>query len=155
MNKILLSESDVYNYFHENLSTSRSVETFDEYSLFKSQYPMLKAENSRERNIQLLKEYMMGQSVGGSILGFIDLFSAGSLSQCTLFALGISPAITASIVMQLAGFSFPAIEELTKEGEYGKVIINYYTRILSLILSLYKFQQQQLLQHPLWQNVTY
>ncbi len=58
MNKILLSESDVYNYFHENLSTSRSVETFDEYSLFKSQYPMLKAENSRERNIQLLKEQL-------------------------------------------------------------------------------------------------
>jgi hypothetical protein len=58
MNKILLSESDVYNYFHENLSTSRSVETFDEYSLFKSQYPMLKAENSRDRNIQLLKEQL-------------------------------------------------------------------------------------------------
>lgn len=58
MNKILLSESDVYNYFHENLSTSRSVETFDEYSLFKSQYPMLKAENSREKNIQVLKEQL-------------------------------------------------------------------------------------------------
>jgi hypothetical protein len=58
MNKILLSESDVYNYFHENLSTSRSVETFDEYSLFKSQYPMLKAENSREKNIQLLKDQL-------------------------------------------------------------------------------------------------
>ena len=88
-------------------------------------------------NIELLKEYMMGQSIGGSILNFIDLFSAGSLSQCTLFALGISPAITASIVMQLAGFSIPAIEELTKEGEYGKTIINYYTRILALLLSIF------------------
>jgi hypothetical protein len=62
MNKILLSESDVYNYFHENLSTSRSVETFDEYSLFKSQYPMLKAENSREKNILLLKEQLFYES---------------------------------------------------------------------------------------------
>ena len=88
-------------------------------------------------NMQLLKEYMMGSSIGGSILGFIDLFSAGSLSQCTLFALGISPAITASIVMQLAGFSIPIIEELSKEGEYGKTIINYYTRILALILSIF------------------
>ena len=59
MHRILLSESDVYNYFHENLSTARSVETFDEYTLFKSQYPMLKAEYSREKNLVLLRDQLL------------------------------------------------------------------------------------------------
>jgi len=59
MNKIIISESDVYNYFHENLSSSRSVETFDEYTLFRSQYPMLKAEYSKEKNLSLLRDQLL------------------------------------------------------------------------------------------------
>jgi preprotein translocase subunit SecY len=87
-------------------------------------------------NVSLLKEYMQSSSIASGIFGFIDLFSAGNLSQCTLFALGIGPAITASIIMQLAGFSFPTIQSLSKEGEYGKEIINRYTRYLTLVLSV-------------------
>lgn len=87
-------------------------------------------------NIYLLKEYMKDSNVAGGFFSYIDLFSAGSLSQCTLFALGISPSITASIVMQLAGFTVPSIEALSKEGEYGRAIIGRYTRYLSLVLSV-------------------
>jgi preprotein translocase subunit SecY len=88
-------------------------------------------------NVQILKEYITNSSIAGGLLDFLDLFSAGSLSQCALFALGIGPAITASIIMQLAGFSIPKIEALTKEGEYGRTIINHYTRILALCLSVF------------------
>ena len=87
-------------------------------------------------NVSVLKSYMENSSVAGSLLGFIDLFTAGNLSQCTLFGLGIMPSITASIVMQLAGYSIPAIEELGKEGEYGRTIIGKYTRFLAFGLSL-------------------
>jgi len=87
-------------------------------------------------NVSLLKEYMGNASIAGGLFGFIDLFSAGNLSQCTLFALGIGPAITASIIMQFAGFSIPMIEMLNKEGAYGRAIINRYTRFLTLGLSV-------------------
>jgi preprotein translocase subunit SecY len=86
-------------------------------------------------NVSMLKEYIQSSSIASGIFGFIDLFSAGNLSQCTLFALGIGPSITASIIMQLAGFSFPVIQALSKEGEYGREIINRYTRYLTLALS--------------------
>ena len=62
INKLMLSEIEVYNYFHDNLSSARSVETFDEYTLFRSQYPMLKAEHSREKNISLLREQLFMES---------------------------------------------------------------------------------------------
>ena len=79
---------------------------------------------------------MMAQGVGLSgIFNFLDLFSGGSLRQCTLFALGIAPYITASIVMQFLTLSFPALEQISKEGEYGRKIINQYTRYLSVGIS--------------------
>jgi len=87
-------------------------------------------------NIATLKEYMENSSVAGGVFNYIDLFTAGSLSQCTLFALGIAPAITASIFMQVAGFSIPYIEMLNKEGEYGRAIIGRYIRFLSLGLAV-------------------
>lgn len=87
-------------------------------------------------NIYLLKDYMKDPNVAGGLFNFIDLFSAGSLSQCTLFALGIGPSITAGIIMQFAGFTIPSIEALSKEGEFGKAIINRYTRYLSLALAV-------------------
>ena len=87
-------------------------------------------------NFYALKEYMSGGSVTGGILNFIDLFSAGGLSNGTLFALGVGPAITASIFMQIAGFSIPSIQALSKEGEYGRSIINRYVRYISFGLSI-------------------
>ena len=88
-------------------------------------------------NIPLLKEYLQQTSQqAGSVLQYLDIFTGGALSQCTLFALGISPFITASIMMQLLQMSIPTLEELSKEGEYGRKIINQYTRYLALGLSV-------------------
>jgi preprotein translocase subunit SecY len=87
-------------------------------------------------NLASLKSYMEGSAVTSGIFGFIDIFSGGDLSNCTLFALGISPAITASILMQFLGFSIPYLEMLNKEGEYGRAIIGRYTRLLSLFISV-------------------
>jgi preprotein translocase subunit SecY len=75
-------------------------------------------------------------SVLGGLFAYIDLFSGGSLRQCTIFALGIAPYITASIMMQMLSMSVPSLELLAKEGEYGRKIINQYTRYLALIVSI-------------------
>lgn len=72
----------------------------------------------------------------GKLLGYLDVFSGGALAKCTVFALGISPYITASIMMQILGFTVPYFEQLLKEGDYGRKIINQYTRYLALGLSV-------------------
>ena len=88
-------------------------------------------------NLVLLKDYMQNSgSIASSIFNFVDLFSGGSLATCALFALGISPAISASILMQFFGFSIPYLEMLNKEGEYGRAIIGRYTRLLALGISI-------------------
>jgi preprotein translocase subunit SecY len=80
---------------------------------------------------------MMNQSTGLSgIFSYLDLFSGGNLRQCTLFALGISPYITASIMMQFLSLSIPTLEQLSKEGEYGRKIINQYQRYLAVIVAV-------------------
>ncbi len=71
-------------------------------------------------------------SIASGIFSYIDMFSGGSLAKCTLFALGIQPYIMASIAMQMLTLSLPMLEELAKEGEYGRKIINQYTRYLAL-----------------------
>ena len=75
-------------------------------------------------------------SLFGKLLGYLDVFSGGALSQCTVFALGVSPYITASIMMQILGFTVPYFEQLLKEGDYGRKVINQYTRYLALGLSV-------------------
>ena len=60
---MLLSESDVYNYFHENLLSSRQVESFDEYTLFRSQFPQLKAENSKDQNLEILQKTLFYSNI--------------------------------------------------------------------------------------------
>jgi len=72
---------------------------------------------------------------GGSILGFLDTFSGGSLSRLSLFALGIMPYITASIILQLLTVVVPALEKLQKEGEVGQQKITQYTRYLTVGLA--------------------
>lgn len=80
---------------------------------------------------------MMNQSTGLSgIFSYLDLFSGGNLRQCTLFALGISPYITASIMMQFLSLSIPTLEQLSKEGDYGRKIINQYTRYLAVFVAM-------------------
>jgi preprotein translocase subunit SecY len=87
-------------------------------------------------NIKLLAEYMKQATNLGSFFKYIDTFSGSSFDKCTLFSLGISPNITASIMMQLLGMSIPSLERLLKEGEFGRKIFNQYTRYLTLGLSI-------------------
>ena len=72
---------------------------------------------------------------GSNILGFLNLFSGGSLSRLSLFALGIMPYITASIILQLLTVVVPALERLQKEGEVGQQKITQYTRYLTVGLA--------------------
>ena len=87
-------------------------------------------------DIQQLKLFMT-QRVGlGGLFSYLDMFSGGNLKQCTLFALGIMPYITSSIMMQILSMSVPSLERLMKEGDYGRKIINQYTRYLAFVISL-------------------
>src|SRR6202789_1403958 len=72
----------------------------------------------------------------GSVLGIIDLFSGGNFRRLTIFALGIMPYITASIILQLMGVAWPYLERLQKEGELGRKKITQYTRYLTIFLSV-------------------
>jgi len=68
------------------------------------------------------------------IMGLLDMFSGGAFSQASIFALGIMPYISASIVVQLLGIVFPYFQKLQKEGESGRRKMNQYTRYLTVII---------------------
>ena len=72
----------------------------------------------------------------GTILGFFDMFSGGALSRLTIFALGIMPYISASIILQLLTIVWPYLEKLKKEGEQGQKKITQYTRYGTVLLSV-------------------
>ncbi|MCX7981576.1 MAG: preprotein translocase subunit SecY [Syntrophales bacterium] len=72
----------------------------------------------------------------GSILGLFDMFAGGALSNLSVFALGIMPYISASIILQLLTIAVPHLEKLSKEGEAGRKKITQYTRYGTVILSL-------------------
>jgi len=72
---------------------------------------------------------------GGTVLGLLNLFSGGALSQFAIFALGIMPYVTASIILQLLTVVIPSLEQLQKEGEAGYAKINQYTRYLTVVLA--------------------
>jgi preprotein translocase subunit SecY len=74
--------------------------------------------------------------VQGTLLGMVDLFSGGNLRRLTVFALGIMPYISASIILQLLTVVIPTLERLAKEGEAGKKKITQYTRYGTIALSL-------------------
>ncbi|HZW61751.1 MAG TPA: preprotein translocase subunit SecY [Candidatus Babeliales bacterium] len=74
----------------------------------------------------------------GGLLSYLDMFSGGALKQATLFGLGIMPYITASIMMQMLSLTVPSLEQLQKEGEYGRKIINQYTRYLAFFVSIFQ-----------------
>jgi preprotein translocase subunit SecY len=72
---------------------------------------------------------------GSNVLGFLNLFSGGSLQRFAIFALGIMPYITASIMLQLLTVVIPALDKLRKEGEVGQQKITQYTRYLTVALA--------------------
>ena len=83
-----------------------------------------------------LQQFFKGQE--GGILNLINMFSGGALSRFTIFALGIMPYISASIIMQLLAYVVPAFEQMKKEGESGRRKITQYTRYGTLGLALFQ-----------------
>jgi len=75
---------------------------------------------------------LQSQTEGGGILGLLDIFSGGAFSNASIFALGIMPYISASIVIQLLGIAIPYFQKLQKEGESGRRKINQWTRYLTI-----------------------
>ena len=73
---------------------------------------------------------------GGALLGFLDIFSGGALSRLTIFALGIMPYISASIIIQLLTVVIPHLSKLSKEGERGRKKIIQYTRFGTVGIAL-------------------
>ena len=78
----------------------------------------------------------MVKAAAGSFLGLFNMFSGGALEQLSIFALGIMPYISASIILQLLTVVIPALEQMQKEGEQGRRKINQYTRYGAVVLSL-------------------
>lgn len=108
-------------------------------------------------NVEALRLAMEQTKGLGGLFAYLDLFSGGMLRQCTLFALGIMPYITASIMMQMLGMTIPSLEQLLKEGEYGRKIVNQYTRYLALVVACvqsigfaFLLERQNLVLAPGW-----
>ena len=80
-------------------------------------------------------EEIQNQFGGGGILNLLNTFSGGGLSRMAIFALGIMPYITASIILQLLTVVLPSLEKLSKEGEVGQAKITQYTRYLTVGLA--------------------
>ena len=90
-----------------------------------------------------------------TIFGLFNMFSGGALSRVTVFAIGIMPYISASIIIQLFSVVSPQLEQLKKEGESGRRKINQYTRYLTLVLAIFQslgmarwLAGQQIALHP-------
>ncbi len=73
---------------------------------------------------------------GGGLGDLLNLFSGGAFSRASIFALGIMPYISASIIMQLMGIAVPAVQKMQKEGESGRKKLNQYTRFLTIAITL-------------------
>lgn len=83
--------------------------------------------------------FVLGDASSSNSFGFFELMnmvSGGALKNCSFLALGVSPYITASIVIQLLSVAIPSLERLTKSGEDGRRKINLYTRIAALVLAI-------------------
>src|SRR5512133_1313798 len=84
---------------------------------------------------QSIQDFFGSGGRGSSILGLLNLFSGSALSRFSIFALGIMPYVTASIILQLLTVVIPRLEQLQKEGEAGMAKINQYTRYLTVALA--------------------
>lgn len=84
-------------------------------------------------NGEELSKFLMDK--GGAMMGFFDMFSGGALSKLTIFALGIMPYISASIIFQLLTVVIPALGKIAKEGEAGKKKIIRYTRYATVVIA--------------------
>ena len=80
----------------------------------------------------------MRNFTSGGLMQLLDMFSGGAFGQASIFALGIMPYITASIVIQLAGMIMPSFQKMQREGESGRMKLNQYTRYLTVIILLFQ-----------------
>jgi len=78
----------------------------------------------------------IGSTTGGNLLGIINMFAGGAMERLTIFALGIMPYISSSIILQLLTAVIPALEKLSKEGRAGYEKINQYTRYATVFLAI-------------------
>lgn len=84
-------------------------------------------------------EFFSNMASGNNILGFLDLFTGGALGKVSIFALGIGPYITSSIIMQLMAVIIPSLEKLQKEdGEAGRRKLSQYTRLFTVVLAVFQ-----------------
>src|SRR2546422_1568702 len=79
---------------------------------------------------------ILAEQARNTMFGLYDMFSGGNLSRVTIFALGIMPYISSSIILQLLTVVWPYLERLSKEGELGRRKITQYTRYLTLVLAV-------------------
>ncbi|MGH9528210.1 MAG: preprotein translocase subunit SecY, partial [Terriglobales bacterium] len=87
-------------------------------------------------NTALLQQWFKQNA--GTLLGYLNMFSGGNFSSLTVFALGIMPYITASIILELMTVVWPYLEKLQKEGDLGRRKITQYTRYLTVILAVFQ-----------------
>ncbi len=87
-------------------------------------------------DISVMREIFDQQRTG--ILGMFNMFSGGALERMSIFALGVMPYISASIIMQLMTVAVPALEQLKKEGESGRRKITQYTRYGTVVLATFQ-----------------
>ena len=80
----------------------------------------------------------MRKFTSGGLMQLLDMFSGGAFGQASIFALGIMPYITASIVIQLAGMIMPSFQKMQREGESGRMKLNQYTRYLTVFILLFQ-----------------
>jgi preprotein translocase subunit SecY len=85
---------------------------------------------------QVIFDYVTASAAGGGLLGLFSMFSGGALENISIFALGIMPYISSSIILQLLTVVVPAVERLNKEGDAGRKKINQYTRYGTVLLSV-------------------
>src|SRR5258707_12817343 len=83
-------------------------------------------------NSQMFQQFM--DQSRGTLLGFVDLFSGGSIRRMTIFALGIMPYITSSIIFQLLTVVYEPLARIQKEGELGRRKITQWTRYMTVVL---------------------
>ena len=87
-------------------------------------------------NGEVISEFFNSDT--GSIFNLLNMFSGGAFARMSIFALNIMPYITASIIVQLMSSAFKGLEELKKEGEYGRRKLNQYTKFLTLVLAIFQ-----------------
>ena len=88
--------------------------------------------------IDTVKLQDFASKASGGLLGLLDMFSGGAFANASIFALGIMPYISASIVMQLLGIAIPYFQKLQREGESGRTKMNQYTRYLTLAILVFQ-----------------